>query len=354
MPQSIWKGAISFGLVTIPVKLYSATEEKDISFHQVHRDDGGRIRYKRVCSVDGEEVPYGDIAKGYELPDGEMVVLNDEDFADLPLDHARDRRAAVRAGRAGRPDPFAKAYYCDPTGDAKPYVLLRDALESPTRSRSSRWRCASASRSPCCASATACSCCRRCCGRTRCASRELGFLDEDINVRPQELAMAESFIDALSGDFDPSEYNDQYREALQEVIEAKVAGREVVEAGRGAGASGRRRPDGGAAAQRARPRNGAARPASSPGSAAEAAADRQEAPAKKAAAKSPGEEGSQEDHEEEGGYDEEGGRPRRPPPVAPPRPSATTAALREQPEGRTPFPTTATSGTCARCSSTAP
>ena len=67
MPQSIWKGAISFGLVTIPVRLYSATEEKDVSFHQVHRDDGGRIRYKRVCSVDGEEVPYGDIAKGYEL-----------------------------------------------------------------------------------------------------------------------------------------------------------------------------------------------------------------------------------------------------------------------------------------------
>ncbi len=68
--RSIWKGAISFGLVTIPVKLYSATEEKDVSFHQVHREDGGRIRYKRVCQVDGEEVPYADIAKGYELPDG--------------------------------------------------------------------------------------------------------------------------------------------------------------------------------------------------------------------------------------------------------------------------------------------
>ena len=68
MPQSIWKGAISFGLVTIPVRLFGATEEKDISFRQVHREDGGRIRYKRVCSVDGEEVPYGDIAKGYGSP----------------------------------------------------------------------------------------------------------------------------------------------------------------------------------------------------------------------------------------------------------------------------------------------
>src|SRR3954454_8480107 len=89
MPQSIWKGAISFGLVSIPVRLFGATEEKDISFRQVHRDDGGRIRYKRVCSVDGEEVPYSDIAKGYELPTGEIVVLTDEDFAALPLSTSR-------------------------------------------------------------------------------------------------------------------------------------------------------------------------------------------------------------------------------------------------------------------------
>ena len=73
--RSIWKGAISFGLVTIPVKLYSATEQKDVSFHQVRRSDGSRIRYKRVAQSDGEEVPYGEIAKGYELPSGETVVL---------------------------------------------------------------------------------------------------------------------------------------------------------------------------------------------------------------------------------------------------------------------------------------
>ena len=83
--RSIWKGAISFGLVTIPVKLYSATEQKDVSFHQVRRSDGSRIKYKRVAAVDGEEVSYGDIAKGYELSSGETVVLTDEDFKDLPL-----------------------------------------------------------------------------------------------------------------------------------------------------------------------------------------------------------------------------------------------------------------------------
>ena len=87
--RSIWKGAISFGLVTIPVKLYSATEQKDVAFHQVHREDGGRIRFRRVCTKDGEEVPYSDIARGYELPSGEMVVLTDEDFANVPVSTSR-------------------------------------------------------------------------------------------------------------------------------------------------------------------------------------------------------------------------------------------------------------------------
>src|ERR1700748_1246213 len=87
--RSIWKGAVSFGLVSIGVKLYSATEEKDVSFHQVRRSDGSRIRYKRVAEPGGAEVAYADIAKGYPLDDGEVVVLPDEDFADLPLPTAR-------------------------------------------------------------------------------------------------------------------------------------------------------------------------------------------------------------------------------------------------------------------------
>ena len=135
MPQSIWKGAISFGLVSIPVRLFSATEEKDISFRQVHREDGGRIRYKRVCSVDGEEVAYADIAKGYELPDGEMIVLDDDDFANLPISSSRSVEVLsfvpaeqIDAVQMGKP------YYCDPTGgDVKPYVLLRDSLEKADR-----------------------------------------------------------------------------------------------------------------------------------------------------------------------------------------------------------------------------
>src|SRR6266700_116623 len=87
--RTIWKGSISFGLVSIGVKLYSATEEKDVSFHQVRRTDGSRIRYRRIAEADGEEVSYSDIAKGLELPSGETVILTDEDFADLPLPSAK-------------------------------------------------------------------------------------------------------------------------------------------------------------------------------------------------------------------------------------------------------------------------
>jgi len=228
--RSIWKGAISFGLVTIPVKLYSATEQKDVTFHQVHREDGGRIRYKRVCTLDGEEVPYSDIAKGYELATGEIVVLTDEDFEDLPLSTSR-RIDVLQFTPADQIDPiyFAKSYFLEPDAQGdKPYVLLRNALESSgqvavvkvaLRQRESL--------------ATL---------RVRdgvfvletmywpdeIRVPDFGFLEEDIEVRAQELKMAESLITTMEADFDATEYHDAYREALQQVIEAKVEGKEVV------------------------------------------------------------------------------------------------------------------------------
>ncbi|GAA4098564.1 Ku protein [Nonomuraea soli] len=230
--RSIWKGAISFGLVTIPVKLYSATEQKDVAFHQVHREDGGRIRYKRVCTKCGEEVAYADIAKGYELATGEIVVLTDEDFEGLPLSTSR-RIDVLQFSPADQIDPiyFAKSYFLEPDAQgAKPYVLLRNALESSgqvavvkvaLRQRESL--------------ATL---------RVRdgvfvletmlwpdeIRKPEFDFLDEDIEVRAQELKMAESLIATMESDFDPGEYHDAYREALQQVIEAKIEGREVVAA----------------------------------------------------------------------------------------------------------------------------
>src|SRR4051812_28473007 len=135
MMRAIWKGAVSFGLVSIAVKLYSATEEKDIRFHQVHREDGGRIRYQRVCSVCGEQVSYDDIAKGYDLGGGELVILTDTDFAELPLatSHAIDVLEFVPTEQVD-PILYHKAYYLEPEGAAtKPYLLLRNALTRTDR-----------------------------------------------------------------------------------------------------------------------------------------------------------------------------------------------------------------------------
>src|SRR5829696_4692113 len=116
MPRSIWKGAISFGLVTIPVKLFSATEEKDISFRQVHPEDGGRIKYKRVCEKCGNEIPFAEIAKGYEMPDGRMVILEKEDFDSLPL-------ATTKAVEVVQ---FVAEEDVDPTYFDKTYFLQAD------------------------------------------------------------------------------------------------------------------------------------------------------------------------------------------------------------------------------------
>src|SRR3954469_18689940 len=129
--RAIWKGSISFGLVSIGVKLYTATEERDVSFHQVRRSDGSRIRYKRVAEADGEEVPYSEIAKGYELPTGQTVVLTDDDFANLPLASQKTVEVLQFVPLADvDPIYFARSYYLEPEGvGTKPYVLLRTALE---------------------------------------------------------------------------------------------------------------------------------------------------------------------------------------------------------------------------------
>jgi DNA end-binding protein Ku len=227
--RSIWRGAVSFGLVSIGVKLYSATEDHDIRFHQVHKTDGGRVKYKRVCSVDGDEVEYNDIGKGFELPDGQLVVLTDEDFEQLPLTTTHEIEVLQFVDQE-QIDPihFEKTYYLEPDGVAtRPYVLLRTALENAgqvaitkiaIRQRESlaalrvregvlvlhtmRWP--DEIRRP-----------------------DFGFLDEDVPVRPQELAMAESLISTMAGDFDPTAFTDDYREAMQALLEAKQSGGEV-------------------------------------------------------------------------------------------------------------------------------
>lgn len=228
--RSIWKGTISFGLVTIPVKLYAATEQRDISFRQVHRADGGQIKFKRVCSACGQEVPYADVAKGYPLPTGEMVVLTDDDLAGLPLVTGRTIEV-LQFSPAEQIDPilFAKSYYLEPEAvGVRPYVLLRTALE-----RSGRVAVVKIALRQRESLATL---------RVRdgvfvletmlwpdeVRNPDFPFLDEDIGVRAQELKMAASLIDTMTGDFDPSQYRDEYREALEKLIETKISGQEAV------------------------------------------------------------------------------------------------------------------------------
>jgi len=228
--RAIWKGAVSFGLVSIAVKLYSATEEKDIRFHQVHRTDGGRIKYKRTCSVDGEEVTYDDIAKGYDIGGGEMVILTDEDFAELPLTTSRaiDVLQFVPADEID-PIMFAKAYYLEPEGQAaKPYVLLRDALRDADRVAIVKIALRQREQLATLRVREDVLVLNTMLWPDEVRSVDFGFLDEDIETRPAELAMASSLIDSMAGSFKADEFTDNYRAALQEVIDAKVEGREVV------------------------------------------------------------------------------------------------------------------------------
>jgi DNA end-binding protein Ku len=228
--RAIWKGAVSFGLVSIAVKLYSATEEKDIRFHQVHRTDGGRIKYKRTCSIDGEEVTYDDIAKGYDIGGGEMVILTDEDFADLPLTTSRaiDVLQFVPADEID-PIMFAKAYYLEPEGQAaKPYVLLRDALQDADRVAIVKIALRQREQLATLRVREDVLVLNTMLWPDEVRGVDFGFLDEDIETRPAELAMASSLIDSMAGSFKPEEFTDNYRAALQEVIDAKVEGREVV------------------------------------------------------------------------------------------------------------------------------
>jgi len=227
--RAMWRGEISFGLVMIPIRLYSATEHRDVTFRQVHREDGGRIRFRRICSVDGEEVPYADVAKGYELPNGEMIVLTDEDMAELPLPTAHGIEV-LQFSPTEQVDPimWERSYYTEPEPNGvRAYALLRDALE----------------RSGMVAVAKVALRQRESLAVLRVREGvivlvtlswpdeirvpDFEFLEEDVEVRSQELKMASSLIDSMSADFDPAAYTDKYREALEELVEAKIEGHEV-------------------------------------------------------------------------------------------------------------------------------
>ena len=227
--RAMWKGTVSFGLVTIPVKLYAATEQHDVSFRQVRGSDASRIRYKRVAETDGEEVPYADIRKGYELPSGEMLIITDEDLADLPLPSKRVVDVVEFVPLADiDPIYFNKSYYLEPEKSGlKPYALLRDTLRNTDMvavvkvAISNREQLATLRvKDDVLVLATML-------WPDEIRQPDFGFLDDDIAVRPQELAMAEALVNSMATTFDPTHFRDEFREALQEVLEAKMAGRAV-------------------------------------------------------------------------------------------------------------------------------
>jgi DNA end-binding protein Ku len=222
--RAIWKGAVSFGLVNVPVRLFAATEEHDIRFHQVHREDGGRIRYKRTCSVCGEEVSYDDIAKGYETSDGQLVILTDEDLEKLPVatGHEID---VVEFVPADQVDPilFAKSYYLEPDARAvKPYALLREALVDTDRMAVVKVALRQKETLAVLRVRDKAILLQTMLWPDEVRTPDFATLDSDVELRPQELTMAASLIESMASDFDPSGFTDTYQAAVLELIEAKL------------------------------------------------------------------------------------------------------------------------------------
>jgi DNA end-binding protein Ku len=228
MPRAIWSGSISFGMVSIPVKLFGATESKDIRFSLLHATCGTKLQQKRWCPTDEVEVPWGETARGYEYGKGEFIMLTDEDFEQLPLPskHTIDLSAFVEE-REIDPVFYERSYYLEPGERAeKPYALLLKALEEKKLSAT--------------ASITIRKKEQLCVLRAHEGTimletlyypdeiREERGVDLDkVKVSDRELDMAFTLIELLKKPFDPSEYRDHYREALAELIEGKLEGKEV-------------------------------------------------------------------------------------------------------------------------------
>lgn len=231
--RSIWKGSVAFGLVNVPVKVYSATEDHDLKFHQVHAKDNGRIQYRRVCSECGEVVEYRDIAKAYESDTGQTVVITDEDIATLPEERSHEINV-LEFVPATDIDPlmYDKSYYLEPDGKSpKSYVLLAKALSETDRVAIVHFALRN---------------------KTRLAAlrvkdfskrnvmvvhtllwpdeiRDPDFpsLDVEVEVRAPELKMAGQVVESMADDFHPEQYTDTYQQQLQELVEAKLSGGEA-------------------------------------------------------------------------------------------------------------------------------
>ncbi|GAA1808568.1 Ku protein [Agromyces neolithicus] len=221
--RAVWKGAVTFGLVNVPVKLYSATEDHDVSLHQVHAADGGRIRYQRVCEIDGEVVPYQDIDKAYD--DGERtVVITDADLKSLPAERSREIEV-VEFVPSAQIDPIMldRSYFLEPdSASSKAYVLLRETLESTDRTAIVRMSLRQKSRLAALRVRGDVLVVQTLLWSDEVRAAEFPSLDEAVKISPKELDLSKQLVDSLVNDFEPDQYVDEYQQELRTLIAAKL------------------------------------------------------------------------------------------------------------------------------------
>ncbi|GAA5053386.1 non-homologous end joining protein Ku [Nocardia callitridis] len=223
--RSIWKGSIAFGLVNVPVKVYTATEDHDIRFHQVHAKDGGRIKYDRICSIDGESVQYADIDKAYESPDGQKIVLTDSDFAKLPSAEKHEI-PVLQFVPSDQIDPilFDKSYYLEPDSTTpKAYVLLATTLEQIDRTALVHFTLRQKTRLAALRVRDGVLVLQTLLWPDEVRSASFESLEGVTEPRPQEIKMAETLVDTMSDDFDPSQYTDEYQIELRRILDEAIA-----------------------------------------------------------------------------------------------------------------------------------
>jgi DNA end-binding protein Ku len=229
--RTLWKGAVSFGLVNIPVSMYVATERKDIRFHFLHRECMTPIEYRKYCPRCQKEITGDDIVRGYEYQKGSYVIMNEEELERIPLENTRtiDILDFVQLDQVD-PIYFDKSYYLEPApGGEKAYTLLSEAMQQSAKVAVARVVIRS----------------KESLAALRVKDQyllmETLFFPDEIRsplslnsglehsrLHENELKMAVSLVDNLSSNFDPSKYQNEYRQALWEMIEAKIAGQEIV------------------------------------------------------------------------------------------------------------------------------
>jgi DNA end-binding protein Ku len=231
MPRAIWSGSISFGLVNVPVKMTTAVSQKDVRFHQLHATDNARIQQKRFCSVEGEEIPFDEIVKGYEIAPGQYVVVTPEELAALDpvATHTIDIEEFVDLDQI---DPifFDHPYYLVPDARAsKPYALLVRAMENSNKvgiarmvMRTKQYLTALRAKDGALVMATLLY------GDEVLPIEELDVPGIEVELTDRELKMAEQLIESLSEKFDPDKFRDEYREKVMELIEKKAEGQEIL------------------------------------------------------------------------------------------------------------------------------